>query len=88
MNYPAVFIPDVEAGFTVIFPDLEGCITEGDTANIAFEMAQEALAAYIEVYLKNKRILPKPTEPQTLTAPEGGFISPVPLTVDKELAVG
>jgi predicted RNase H-like HicB family nuclease len=78
--YPAIFTPDTEVGgYTVTFPDLEGCVTEGDNVEDAFEMAQEALTGYIEVYLESDQILPIPTEPHTLTPPSGGFISIVPL---------
>ena len=39
--YPAVFYPfsDGSGGYTVEFPDLPGCITEGRNLEEAFEMA-------------------------------------------------
>ncbi|MFZ5811924.1 MAG: type II toxin-antitoxin system HicB family antitoxin [Thermodesulfobacteriota bacterium] len=30
MYYHAIFEPDENGGFSVTFPDLPGCITEGD----------------------------------------------------------
>lgn len=46
--YPAKFLwGEEEKGYTVIFPDLPGCITEGDTLEQAYEMAQEALSIYL-----------------------------------------
>lgn len=45
--YPAVFQKG-EDGYTVIFPDLPGCITCGETAEQAFLMAREALALWLD----------------------------------------
>lgn len=46
--YPAIFTPEVEGGifrgYSVRFPDLEGCFTQGDTLAEALLNAQEALA--------------------------------------------
>ena len=41
--YPAVFTRE-EAGWSVDFPNLEGCFTCGDTLPEAMEMAEDALA--------------------------------------------
>ena len=45
-TYPGVFDPDErgpEYGYTVTFPDLPGCISEGDSLEEALNTAQEAL---------------------------------------------
>ena len=39
--YPAVFSTDGETGYTVSFPDLLGCVTEGNTLREAVEMAED-----------------------------------------------
>lgn len=41
--YPAVFTPCDEGGYTVRFPDVPGCYTDGGTLAEAIEMAQDAL---------------------------------------------
>ncbi len=41
--YPAVFTQE-EKGFSVWFPDLEGCYTCGDDLNDAIRMAEDVLA--------------------------------------------
>jgi excisionase family DNA binding protein len=47
-TYEAIFTEDLEAGcFTVDFPDLPGCFTEGDTFQEATEMAADALHLYL-----------------------------------------
>ncbi len=45
--YPAVFTKEDE-GYSVRFPDLEGCFTEGDTLEEAYNMAVEAVGLYLE----------------------------------------
>ena len=42
ISYPAVFHEDNNS-YWVEFPDLEGCLTSGDTVELAFENAKEAL---------------------------------------------
>ena len=45
--YPAVFIKE-EEGYSVSFPDLEGCFTQGETLEESFKNASEALALYLD----------------------------------------
>ncbi len=62
--YPAVFHSADEGGYTVTFPDLPGCITEGDTVEEAYEMAMDALGLYIIDDLNNDNVIPasEPTD--------------------------
>jgi predicted RNase H-like HicB family nuclease len=76
--YPAVFTPEKEGGYSVHFPDLHGCLTEGDTADEAIKMAFEALEGYLDVCLDKGKVLPPPTEPQKLKPPKNGFVSIIP----------
>ena len=43
--YPAVFTAE-DVGFSVRFPDLPGCYTEGDTIEEAYEMSVSAIGLY------------------------------------------
>ena len=43
-----VVLYESDEGFTVFCPGLQGCITEGDTLEEAFENAQIAIREYIE----------------------------------------
>lgn len=71
--YPALFLKAVDdVGYTVIFPDLEGCVTEGDTKEEAFAMATDALG----LYLYGLEAPPKPGNlraPQSSDNEEGDF---------------
>jgi predicted RNase H-like HicB family nuclease len=44
--YMAIFSEEPD-GFSVRFPDLEGCFTEGDTLEAAYLMAEDALGLYL-----------------------------------------
>ncbi len=41
--YPAVFTPEENGGFSIAFPDVEGCFTQGKDMADSIEMAQDAL---------------------------------------------
>ena len=57
--YPAVFINE-ENGYSVIFKDLEGCYTCGETLEEAIEMAEDALAFTLYGYEKEGKGIPQP----------------------------
>ena len=60
-SYPIVLIAEEEGGYSVIVPDLPGCVTQGDTAEDAFAMAKDAMAGWIEVTLQDQEEVPKPS---------------------------
>lgn len=53
--YPAIFKQEKNETFSVMFPDLKGCFSQGDTFEDAFIKSQEALAIY---YHENKGNIP------------------------------
>lgn len=54
-QYTAVFEPDKKSGgFTVTIPSLPGCISEGDTFELASANIQEAAELYLEVMKQQK----------------------------------
>lgn len=68
--YPALLVRDAvevaDAGFGIVFPDLPGCVTQGDTPQHAAEMALEALALHIESMVEDGEALPAPSSPDTI----------------------
>ena len=73
--FPAIFEPGDVAGYTVTFPDLPGCITEGDTLEEAFAMAKEALELHMYGIEEDCDPIPVPSrlraatiEPQAMVA--------------------
>ncbi len=58
--YPACFYPAEDGGYTVIVPDLPGCISEGDTLAEALEMATDAASGWILDELESGKPVPPP----------------------------
>jgi predicted RNase H-like HicB family nuclease len=67
--YPALLVKDVGAsgsGLGVVFPDLPGCVTQGDTPQHAAEMAMEALSLHIESMVEDGDAPPDPSPPDAV----------------------
>jgi predicted RNase H-like HicB family nuclease len=47
-TYPAIFHLNGDGSYTITFPDLPGCISEGKSLGNAIYMAQSALTQWIE----------------------------------------
>ena len=72
--YPAIFHKNNNNSYTVIFPDLSGCITEGKSLGEAMRMAQSAINQWIE-YSKDKNLqIPKPTEINNIKVNSNEFV--------------
>ncbi|WP_127069330.1 MULTISPECIES: type II toxin-antitoxin system HicB family antitoxin [unclassified Veillonella] len=72
--YPAIFSSDGNGGYTISFPDLLGCVTEGDTLAEAVEMAEDALGLYLYSLSEDKETFPTPTNPTDVQCSSGEFI--------------
>ena len=74
ISYPAVFHEDNNS-YWVEFPDLEGCLTSGDTVELAFENAKEALGLYLDkggdIY---ERVINKPSSVKEVCVQNPGSI--------------
>ena len=58
--YPAIFTPFEEGeGYTVVVPDLPGCVSEGLTLPEAIEMGTDAASGWILDELEDGNPLPK-----------------------------
>lgn len=85
--YPAIFEPDVDdGGYVVVFPDLPGCVTQGDSWEEAFEMAMDAAMGWCLAQQDAKRVLPHPTPAGEVKPPKGAIaqLVPVPVLMRKE----
>lgn len=58
--YEAVIEPD-EIGFSVQFPDIPGCSTQGDDMQEACEMASDVLGLMLQTMRETGREWPEPT---------------------------
>lgn len=83
--YPACFYPfdDHSGGYTVVVPDLPGCITEGHTLADAIFMGTDAASGWVLDELENGKPTPL-ASPIDRVAPEaGGFVNLIVLDMDE-----
>ena len=72
--YPAVFTPEDDGGYSVAFPDMNGCFTQGETIEEAYEMAFDALGLAIDFLESEERTIPSPSAPNKIKLNENEFI--------------
>ena len=73
--YPAVFHPEEVGGYSVDFPDLLGCVTEGDTLAEAIRMAEDALGIYLYTMKEEGEEAPAPSDPADVEVSGRDFVS-------------
>lgn len=73
--YPAIFTPEQDGGFSIYFPDLDGCYTCGDDMVDGLTMAQDVLALVLYGYEKDNREIPQPSKESDITLSDGEFIN-------------
>ena len=66
--YPAVFEGDFNKGYSVFFPDIPGCNTQGESISHAYEMAVDALGLYyLSIVSELNEIIPNPSSPEKIS---------------------
>lgn len=74
--FPAIFSPEDE-GYSVGFPDIEGCYTCGDNLLNALEMAEDVLALMLCCMENENKEIPKPSPRDTLYCDKGSFVNDI-----------
>lgn len=72
--YPAVFTPESE-GYSINFPDIPSCYTQGDNLEDGIQMAQDVLALTMYDYEINGKEIPKPSDIQSIQVTGDEFVS-------------
>lgn len=73
--YPAIFEQNDDDSYTITFPDLPGCISEGKSLSNALFMAQSALTQWIEYLLDEKENIPNPDQIQNINLTKNQFVN-------------
>ena len=82
--YPAVFYPESDGRFSVIFPDLNDLATYGDNLADAFSMAQDACGQYLFTSLRDGEALPTPTSLESVEKDDpAAFVNLVGVNLDE-----
>ncbi len=82
--YPVCIYPGDLGGYTVIVPDLPGCVTEGETIADALEQAVDAASGWVLDELEEGKQAPKASAPENVKADEyeNGMVSVIMLDID------
>ena len=67
----AVFVPERGGGWSVLFPDLPGCATQGETVHEALAMAGEAAGGWIAVTRGRGNQVPAPRSYEEIRGSDG-----------------
>lgn len=85
--YPAVFHSNEDGSFTITYPDLPGCISEGKSLGNALHMAQAALTQWIEYLKDKKQDIPLASALQDIETTQGEFVNFIRADVKDSRAV-
>lgn len=77
--FPALFEVAEEGGYCITFPDLPGCITEGNSLDESMFMAKDALELFLWNMEDDSEDIPEASKPEDIETTKGQFI--VPITV-------
>lgn len=82
--YPACFYPDEDGFYTVVVPDLPGCVTGGENFAEALYMAVDAASGWVLTSLEDGEKIPKASELGEVKADEyeNGFVNLIVLDMD------
>ncbi|MBQ1433274.1 MAG: type II toxin-antitoxin system HicB family antitoxin [Ruminococcus sp.] len=73
--YPAIFEKEPEGGYSVYFPDIEGCYTQGEDLAEAVENAEDALCLALYDLEEKSAAIKEPSDISALTVKDGDFTS-------------
>lgn len=82
--YPACFYPceDNPGGYTVVVPDLPGCVSEGASLADAILMGTDAASGWVLDELEDGKPVPKASPAGSVVPEEGGFVNLLVLDMD------
>ena len=72
--YPAI-ITEEKDGFSVIFPDINGCTTSGKTLEEAISRAEDALCLMLYSMEEDRDVIPEASNANAFPSAENKFIS-------------
>ena len=72
--YPAIFTKE-DDGYSVVFPDIDGCATCGKTLPEAMEMAEDALCLMLYDHEEDGDEIPAPSDIRRIDVDEKSIVS-------------
>jgi predicted RNase H-like HicB family nuclease len=85
--YPAIFHQNDDGSYTIVYPDLPGCISEGKNLGNALYMAQSALAQWIRYLADKQQEIPSSSSAHDIKTSTGDFVNLIYAEVKDSRAV-
>lgn len=86
--YPALFhLNEDDGSYTITYPDLPGCISEGKSLENALYMAQDALKQWLECTMEVGQEIPAASRVESITHEQNEFVNLVRAEMKDERAV-
>jgi predicted RNase H-like HicB family nuclease len=85
--FPAVFHKNEDGSYTITYPDLPGCISEGKNLSNAIYMAESGLKQWLNYLADKKQKIPAASHPDKVKTNKGEFINLVRVELKDEHAV-
>ena len=85
--YPALFHSNEDGSFTITYPDLPGCISEGKSLGNAMYMAQSALTQGIEYLTDKKQSIPLASNLESIKTTQDEFVNLIRVEIKENRAV-
>ena len=73
--YPAVFTKEDDDGYSIHFPDIDGCFTQGENIAEGLFMANDSLCLMLYHLEENGELIPTPTDPKSIKVEDDSFVS-------------
>ncbi len=74
ITYPAIIEHDAD-GYYATFPDLDGCLSDGENAEDVLHRAAKALEGYVLTRIESKLPIPSPSKPEDIFVPSNSYIA-------------
>ncbi|WP_088185986.1 type II toxin-antitoxin system HicB family antitoxin [Desulfosporosinus sp. FKA] len=73
--YPAIFTLESKGNYTVNFIDIQGCYTQGDNLQDAYDMAEDVLCLRLYDMEESNEPIPSPSNPADIVVEKGSFVA-------------
>ncbi|MDR1390074.1 MAG: type II toxin-antitoxin system HicB family antitoxin [Treponema sp.] len=85
--FPAVFHKNKDGSYTITYPDLPGCISEGKSLGNAMYMAESGLRQWLGYIAENKQNIPPASHADKIKTNKREFVNLIRAELKDEHAV-
>jgi predicted RNase H-like HicB family nuclease len=73
--FPAIFHRNADESYTITYPDLPGCISEGKSLANAIYMVESALKQWLGYLADKNQEIPAPSRPNNVKTSKAEFVN-------------